>query len=265
MTLLAVAVAGRGLVDPAGPVFSADDEAVVRGSAAFETLPVYGGRAFLLDEHLARLAGSAERLGLSLDLAEARSLAGLVTGAGDCVLRVFVTSETLVATAAELHPDLDERRSRGLAVRTVEVGEPSPLLAGVKATSYALAMVALREAEAVGADDVIFVGGGRVLDATTANVWWRTGDTLSTPELGAGVLPGVTRSVICELAEELGLAVRPGIYPLTALAGAQEAFTTSSIREVMPIVSLDGAPVGDGAPGPVAARLQDALRLRSRP
>jgi D-alanine transaminase len=78
------------------------------------------------------------------------------------------------------------------------------------------------------------------------------------------VLPGVTRAVIWELAQEQGLDVREGRFPFAELAAAEEVFTTSSVREVMPVVSLDDAPVGDGTPGPVAARLQEALRVRSR-
>jgi branched-subunit amino acid aminotransferase/4-amino-4-deoxychorismate lyase len=73
-----------------------------------------------------------------------------------------------------------------------------------------------------------------------------------------GVLPGVTREFVLELED-----ATEGSFPLTELAGADEAFLTSSIREVMPVVVLDGKPVGSGVPGPAAARLQAALRLRS--
>jgi D-alanine transaminase len=78
------------------------------------------------------------------------------------------------------------------------------------------------------------------------------------------VLPGVTRAVAWELAQEAGLEVREDRYPLAELGDADEVFTTSSVREVMPVVSVDEATVGDGRPGPVAARLQEALRVRSR-
>ena len=97
-----------------------------------------------------------------------------------------------------------------------------------------------------------------------SNIWWRTGDVLSTPTTGPGVLPGVTRAVVWELAKEQGLEVREGRFPLTELETADEVFTTSSVREVMPVISLDDVQVGDGTPGPGAARLQEALRVRSR-
>jgi len=123
----------------------------------------------------------------------------------------------------------------------------------------------VREAERFGRDDALFVADGIVLEAPTSNVWWRSGDLLSTPVAGAGVLPGVTRAVAWELAEASGLAVEEGRFPVAELEAADEVFTTSSIREVMPVVSVNGVPVGGGRPGPVAQRLQEALRLRSRP
>jgi 4-amino-4-deoxychorismate lyase len=267
MTLLAVAVAGRGLVDPAEPVFRADDEALLRGSAAFETLPVYGGRPFELERHLARLESSLPTLGLPpLDTGAAGELVGLVAAhvAADFVLRLYRTDVSLVATAAPIPAGLDGLRGRGLHLHVVETGRPSALVAGAKATSYALALAAVREAERNGRDDALFVADGVVLEAPTSNVWWRTGDLLTTPTAGAGVLPGVTRAVAWELAQESGLAVEEGRYPLADLTAADEVFTTSSIREVMPVVAVDGEAVGGGRAGPVAARLQDAIRLRSR-
>jgi branched-subunit amino acid aminotransferase/4-amino-4-deoxychorismate lyase len=268
MTLLAVAVHGRGLVDPAEPVFRADDEALLRGSAAFETLPVYGGHPFELERHLARLASSLPTLGLPpLQDGVADSLVATLAEhvRGDFVLRLYRTDASLVATAAPIPDGLEELRARGLMVHVLETGLPAALVAGAKATSYALALAAVREAERNGCDDAFFVADGIVLEAPTANVWWRAGDALSTATAGAGVLPGVTRAVVRELAEAAGFAVREGRFPLAELAAADEVFTTSSIREVMPVVSLDGIAVGDGVPGPVALRLQEALRLRSRP
>jgi branched-chain amino acid aminotransferase len=141
---------------------------------------------------------------------------------------------------------------------SVDIGAPAPLLAGAKTTSYGEALAARREAESAGADEALLVAGGLVLEAATANVWWRRGDRLFTPATRAGVLPGVTRELVLELVE-----AQDGAFPVEELAAADEAFTTSSIREVMPVVGLDGRPVGEGRPGPLAARLQAALRLRS--
>jgi branched-subunit amino acid aminotransferase/4-amino-4-deoxychorismate lyase len=265
--LLAVAVEGRGLVDPAEPVFRADDEALLRGSAAFETLPVYAGRPFELGRHLDRLRSSLPTLGLPpLGEGAAESLAATLVAAvqDDFVLRLYRTEASFVATARPIPDGIDELRARGLRMHVVETGLPAALVAGAKATSYALALAALREAERNGRDDALFVADGIVLEAPMSNIWWRHGDVLSTPATGPGVLPGVTRAVAWELAREAGLDVREDRFPLAELEGADEVFTTSSVREVMPVVSLDDAQVGEGRPGPVAARLQEALRLRSR-
>ncbi|MDX6476680.1 MAG: 4-amino-4-deoxychorismate lyase, partial [Gaiellaceae bacterium] len=166
MELLAVGVAGRGLVDPAEPVFRADDEALLRGSAAFETLPVYGGRPFELARHLARMQASLPTLGLPpMEQGAAEALAASLVAhvGGDFVLRLYRTESSLVATAAAIPAGLDALRARGLHVHVVETGLPAGLVAGAKATSYALGLAAVREAERHGRDDALFVADGIVL------------------------------------------------------------------------------------------------------
>jgi len=251
VSLLALAVAGRGIVDPAEPVFFADDEAVVRGTAAFETIRIRRGRAVLLDEHVERLERSS--LALLLPAPDgARELALQVVdaaGAEDAALRLFRTTATLVATVAPLPPGLEALRSRGLALITIRVAAHG-LLEGIKSTSYGANMVAVAEAERRGADDALFVGEGEtVLEATTSNVWWREQDVLTTPAVSAGVLPGVTRGVVMRLARDEGYRVREGSFTLPALLRADEAFTSSAVREVVPVVSIDGRelPRGDAA------------------
>jgi 4-amino-4-deoxychorismate lyase len=279
VTLLALAVGGRGLVDPAEPVLHADDEAFLRGRAAFETIRVYGRRPFRLDEHLERLAASAERLGLlPVDLVAFRGIAREALDASsepDAVLRLYVTPgreggayPTALAMVSTLPRDLEERRARGLRMISVQLGiEPGVradapwLLGGVKSTSYAVNMAAELEAHRREADDAIFLAnGGIVLEGPVTNVWWRTGRDLFTPGLELGILAGVTRATLLDQAVALGYRTHEGAYAVDGLAGADEAFTTSSVREVMPAVELDGRPLGDGSPGPAAAELQAALR-----
>jgi 4-amino-4-deoxychorismate lyase len=135
------------------------------------------------------------------------------------------------------------------------------LLGGVKSTSYAVNMAAEAEALRRGADDAVFLAAGRiVLEGPVTNVWWRRGRELFTPALDLGILAGVTRSTLLEEAAGLGYEVSEGAYPVDELAAADEAFTSSSVREVMPVVELDGAPIGAGTPGPAARELQAALR-----
>jgi branched-chain amino acid aminotransferase len=165
-------------------------------------------------------------------------------------LRLFRTARTLLATAAPLPPGLEELRRRGLAAITVRTTSAG-LLTGVKVTSYATALAAIAQAEKSGADDAIYLGEGEtVLEATMSNVWWRENDVLVTPSLATGVLPGVTRGAVAALARGAGYRIREGSFTLPALLRAEEAFTSSAVREIMPLVVLDGRelPRGDAAP-----------------
>lgn len=276
MSVLALGVLGQGLVDPETPVLHADDQGLQRGRAAFETLRVYGGKPFGLTEHLDRIAGSAERIGLPpVSRTELEELARLVVEAGgeqDCVLRFYWTGgresgdqATALAMVSPLPAGYEELRARGTRLIALQLGvaaslrASSPwLLGGVKSTSYAVNMAAEAEAKRRGADDAVFVDHtGLVLEGPTTNVWWRREHTLFTPALDLGILAGVTRATATELAIELGYEVAEGAYRLAELASAEEAFTTSSIREVMPVTELDGTPI---ARGPAADELQAALR-----
>ena len=279
MTLLALAVLGRGVVAPDEPVLHADDLALLRGQAAFETLRVYGGRPFRLAEHLNRLAGSAERIGLppvvQEELGEIALTALAAAGDGDRVLRLYWTAgregsarPTGLAMVSALPAHLDGLRARGLRLISLQLGidarlrAASPwLLGGVKSTSYAVNMAAEAEARRRGADDAVFLASDEtVLEGPVTNVWWRAGSTLYTPSLELGILAGVTRAALLDLAGELGYTVVEGWFPLRQVAAAEEAFTSSSVREIMPVVELDGRPLGDGRPGPAARALQEALR-----
>jgi 4-amino-4-deoxychorismate lyase len=263
--LLALAVGGRGVVDPTEPVLRADDEALLRGRAAFETLRVYDGKAFKLAEHLDRLATSADAIGLPdvnrLELEQLARDAVAAAGSGDAVLRlVWTPAPAALALVSALDEHYHELRARGqrlISLRGVRADDPW-LLPGVKSTSYAVNMAAEAEAQRRGADDAVFVDHeGIVLEGPTTNVWWRRGRTLVTPSLELGILAGVTRATVIELAGELGYAVEDGEYGLTDLLAADEAFTSSSVREVMPVTEVDGVPIERG---PAADELQAALR-----
>jgi 4-amino-4-deoxychorismate lyase len=268
---LALAVGGRGVVDPDQPVLHADDEGLLRGRAAFETLRVYAGRPFRLADHLDRLAVSAARIGLAAPsgLGELADLALDEAGRGDAVLRLLWTAgradgePVAFALVTELPPDLEERRARGVRLVSLLLGERGApwLLGGVKSTSYAVNMAAEAEAQRRGADDAVFVNGDdHVLEGPVTNVWWRRDRVLFTPSLELGILAGVTRAVLLECAPELGYAVEEGSFALADLAAAHEAFTSSSVREILPVVDLDGRPIGDGTPGEAARTFQLELR-----
>jgi len=270
VTALALAVTGRGLLDPAEPVVRADDEALLRGRAAFETLRVYAGRPFRLEAHLDRLTASAESIGLApVERRRLQVLAGLVlpkAAGGDAALRLVWTAGPAggppsgLALLSEVPGWIEAARERGAtAVSLLGVRAAVPwLLPGVKSTSYAVNMAAEAEARRRGADEAVFVDTESVvLEGTVTNVWWRSGETLYTPTLDLGILAGVTRATLIELAPSCGYRVEEGAYRLDELLAADEAFTSSSVREVMPLVEIDGRAIGRG---PAADELQGALR-----
>ena len=291
MRVLAVVAAGPGVAGGGvggQPALDPLDLALVRGDAVFEALRVYAGRPFRLREHLDRLAASAAALELPLPggLEELATWAVAEAENGDAVLRLICTrgreeppasaggsgpgdgGPAAFAICTELPASFEDDRRRGLRlVLLTTAADPlvraaSPwLLPGVKSISYATNMAAQRAARARGADDAVLVGlGGELLEAPTANLWWRTGHTLHTPSLDLGILAGITRAVVADLAPGLGLKVLDGVFGAEDLTAADEAFLSSSTRELMPVVEVDGAPIADGRPGPTAAALQAALR-----
>ena len=168
-----------------------------------------------------------------------------------------------LALVSALPLDLDDRRRRGITlISLLGVRAEAPwLLGGVKSTSYAVNMAAEAEARRRGADDAVFVRDDRVvLEGPVTNLWWRVGRTLFTPSLDLGILAGVTRATLIEISPAVGYEVVEGAFPLGELTDAEEAFTSSSVREVMPAVAVDGASIGGGGPGPAAQALQGALR-----
>ncbi len=275
---LAVGVLGRGVVDPESPVIHADDAGLLRGLAAFETLRVYGGVPFAMDEHLERLRASAARMQLPEPDADGlMALAGEViaaAGTPDCVLRLTMTGgrqrgqPVSMAVILPLPEDLEALRAVGIAAVTLQLGtdprlrKDAPwLLDGVKSTSYAVNMAAFDEARRRGAEDAVFVAAdGSVLEGPVTNVWWRDGRTLYTPALDLGILAGVTRAHIIDIARGLGYEVEEGWFPVSRMAAAEEVFSSSSVRELMPIVRLDDRVIGDGRPGQASTTLQAGLR-----
>jgi len=276
---------------PSRPALDPLDLALVRGEAVFEALRVFGGRPFRLEAHLDRLAASARAIDLPLpggleDLA-ARAVAA--AGGGEVVLRLICTKgpegsgeprrgalvdrdgdggPAAFAICTDIPASFEQERARGLRLVLLTtatdplVRAASPwLLAGVKTISYATNMAAQRTARARGADDAVLVGlGGELLEAPTASLWWRSGPTLFTPSLDLGILAGITRATLCDLAPTLGLKVLAGVYTAEDLLAADEAFLSSSTREIMPVVEVDATPIAGGHPGPTAATLQSALR-----
>lgn len=277
MTTVAVAVLGRGLVEPGTPILRADDLGVLRGDGVFESLHVRQGKPWLIDEHLARMARSAARLELNLpDEGALRELAYTACGAADpaveYALRLICTrgpdgsdEVTCFATLATVAATTIAPRTTGISVRTITLGFAADgrtghpwLLGGVKSLSYAVNMASQRWALSQGVDDVLWVSSdGYVLEAPTSTVVWLTGDRLVTvPAEQTGILPGTTARYLLDHAADLGFTAGEAMITPAGLGSASGVWLLSSIRGLAELRTVDGV---DRPASPETPRLREFL------
>jgi branched-chain amino acid aminotransferase len=255
-------------VHPQEAALSVNDIAVLRGYSVFESLRTYDRRPFHLDEHLDRLYHSAELIEMVIPWPREHiidvireiiarnayryaALRLLVTG-GESEDGILPSgSPKLIVMITPLGERDMERFARGYKLITSSLQRVSP---EAKTTNYTSAVRALKEAALRGANDALFVNEqGHVLEATRSNFFIFLGDTLVTPR--EGVLIGITRNVVLELARgSFPIEERPIL--MTELLAADEAFVTSSSREITPVVRIDERVIGDGKPGPRTYELE---------
>ena len=260
--------------DPTAPVVRADDHGLVVGDGVFETVEVVDGRPFALTRHLRRLRDSARGLGLDVDDAFVRAgvEAVLADAPSRARLRITMTGgpspygsdrggagpTVLVATAGlpEWPPTTD------VAVVPWTRNERSAT-AGLKTTSYADNVVALRYAHDRGAAEAIFANTrGEVCEGTGSNVFFEYDGALVTPPLDSGCLGGITRELLIEWLRDDGVPVHELATPIAAFLRAREAFITSTTRGVQPIRAVDGAPLAE-APGALTERAATVFARRA--
>lgn len=245
------------------------------GEGVFETLRAHGTAVFRLEDHLRRAAAGAHELGFDpgpLDglaaAVEATARANVEVLGDDSALRLTVSAgridpdspipgrpegaPTVVVTSHPLAPV-----PSSVAAVSVPLARELP---HVKAVSYLVAVTARRQAAERGAGEALLTDPtGHVLEGAASNLFVVTGGRLVTPPRGAGLLAGVTRQVVLELAAREGIAVEERPLLLREVLAADEAFLTSTTRGLVPLRAVDDAPLptGDG-PGPVTTRLRRA-------
>ncbi len=244
----------NGALAPAqDAVIPVTDEGLLRGDGAFEVLRLYAGRPFALEDHLARLRRSCEGLRLEFDVvALERELTALLEEAGavNGLLRIVLTRGSRRIALVEPLPGFPASAT----VATVTFA-PGRVLDGLKTLSYAGNMLAGRIAKEAGADEALFVSPhGRVLEGPTWTFFWVSDGRLHTPPLSDRILRSITRDRLMEITD-----AEERVTTLDDLAGAQEAFIASSVREVLPISAIDGKPL-PAAPGPVTQAAAAAFR-----
>ncbi len=273
---LASGAAEGRIVDPADAAISVFDRGFLYGDSVYETMRTAGGRPVEWPRHVQRLHHSAEQIGLEIPvdtdaLADALQRTHAATGNDESYVRVVVTrgegplmldtraseTPTIVMIVQPLklpEPAAYERGLRAVVVAMVKGG--GSLDPSIKSGNYLSNVLALRQAIAAGGDDAIMCNGdGDIAEGATSNIFLVVDGTVHTPSLATGVLAGITRQVVVELATELGLPPVQGRVTPQMLADASEVFLTSSVRGIMPVTSIDGHAVADGAVGPVSRRL----------
>jgi len=266
----------NGSLQSAGEVgISPFDHGITVGNGVFETMLSSGGKPFAFTRHYERLNRSAEMMGLSvrsreelwrasLEVLQANELAGCRTR-----LRITVTGGP-----APLGSERGEEGETTLvaASPTAEWGDTEDVvlvpylrnehgaLTGIKSTSYGENVVALAEARRRGAGEAVFANTkGELCEGTGSNVFLVSKGLLMTPPLSSGCLAGVTRALVMELCEREGIELREKALPISILEQAEQAFLTSTTREVQPIRAVDGRLLPN-APGEVTSRLQSSFR-----
>jgi len=248
------------------------DHGVLVGDGVFETIRVYGGEPFAFTRHLDRLAHSAAGLGLGVpDAGVLRTAAKTVLDANghtEARLRITVTggvaplgsergdtSPTVIVASSEVRP-----WPPSVCVVVVPwVRNDRGATAGLKTTSYAENVRALAFAHERGASEAIFANTrDELCEATGSNVFVVRDGAVATPPGSSGCLLGVTRALVLELAPALGLTIDERPLGLDALRDADEAFLTSTTREVQPIAEVDERAL-PAVPGPVTAALAAAF------
>jgi branched-chain amino acid aminotransferase len=258
------------------------DNGFTFGDSAYETIRTYGGRPFEWDRHIRRLRASATRLGFEIPLTNGDLLQRLDAllaraenpesyirlivsrGVGDISYHFErVKGPTVVMVVKPHLPFPESHYTEGVDVALVDVrrNHPRALDPAIKSSNLLNNVLAVRQAQSRGAEEALLLNQeGHLAEGASTNVFLVREGTLRTPPLSAGILAGITREVVLELAVSLGLPVREEALDADDLRRADEAFLTSSTREIVPIRRVDGEPVGDGRPGPVTRRVLDAFR-----
>jgi branched-chain amino acid aminotransferase len=264
------------------------DHGFLYGYGLFETMRAYSGKIFRLERHLNRLNESAEfiRLGSRLagiDLAKACRDTLKANNLDDARIRLTVTggesdsfpwsgsggSPTVMITARPYTPFPAEKYEQGFRVFLARLRRSrESSLSRVKSTSYLLSVLARMEAAANGLDEAILLNDdGYVAEGGGSNAFFVKSSRLMTPSLESGILPGITRDVVIELADELGIAVTEGTMGTAIIRQCDEAFLTNSMIEIMPLTEArdtagNTVTIGGGKPGPVTGQLMAAYKER---
>ena len=262
------------------------DHGLLYGDGIFEGIRFYNGRVFRLEEHLLRLWDSARSICLEIpmtmpDMTEAVLETIRQNHLRDGYIRLLVTrgignlglnptqckSPSVIIIAATIALYHQDFYRKGLTIVTCATrrSNPAALNPAVKSLNYLNNVMARIEANLAGADEALMLNdAGNVAECTADNVFVVKHGQIFTPPVAAGALRGITRSVVFEIAAELGVKVRETDITRHDVFVADECFLTGTAAEIVPVVKADGRSIGNGKPGPITARIIARFRQVTR-
>jgi branched-chain amino acid aminotransferase len=258
------------------------DNGFVFGDSAYEVLRTYGGRPFEWERHMKRLRASTGRIGFGIPQSDGELLKQLDAvlvraanpesyirlivsrGVGDLSYdfeRIAAPTVVMVVKPSPVYPESHYTEGIDVSIVDVRRNHPRALDPAIKSSNLLNNVLAVRQAQSRRAEEALLLNhDGQLAEGASTNVFVVRGGTVLTPPLTTGILAGVTRDVVLLLLEELEVPAREQTLGAEDLLGADEAFVTSSTREVVPIRRVDGRVIGEGRPGPVVRRLIPAFR-----
>ena len=258
------------------------DHGLLYGDGVFEGIRSYNGRVFKLDEHLERLYDSAKSIMLQIPipietmkervletlrlnhLTEAYIRLVVTRGVGDLGLdpdKCPTPSIIIIADKIALYPP--KFYEEGLEIVTVSIRRnyAEAINPRIKSLNYLNNILAKIEGKQAGAEEVLMLNAeGYVVECSGDNIFWIKNEVLVTPPVHMGILEGVTRNSVIDLAREAGMQVEERVFTRHDLFIADEIFLTGTAAEVIPVVKVDQRVIGDGQPGKVTQKLIAAFR-----
>jgi branched-chain amino acid aminotransferase len=262
------------------------DHGLLYGDGIFEGIRFYNGRVFRLEEHLDRLWDSARSICLEIPMSKREMTEALLetirqNNLRDGYIRQIVTrgvgnlglnpaqcerpSVIIIATTIALYPE--SLYQKGLTVVTVPTRRTNPasLNPAFKSLNSLNNLMARLEANMAVADEAVKLNdNGNVAECTADNVFVIKHGHIFTPPITAGALRGITRSVVFEIAAELGMKITETDITRHDVFIADECFLTGTAAEVIPVIKADSRPIGSGKPGPITTRVMARFRELTR-
>lgn len=255
------------------------DRGFLFGDGVYEVIPAYNGRLFRLEDHIARLNNSLSgiRLDFYKTIDEWQAIfQPMLDGSKDQYVYLQITRgyapkrdhgfpEHPVPTVFAMCPEIKLFAGRVTGIKAVTLEDTRWQRCNIKATAL-LAHLLLRQ-EALDQDcaEAILIKNGYVTEGAASNLFAVIDDELITPPKSDDILAGITRDVVLELAAANAIPFREDIIALEGLQNASEIWVTSSTREIVPVIELDGVAVGDGTPGPMFTKMDQLFQAYKQP